>query len=160
MKFRKILVPTDFSSNAQLAFNEAYHLARETGAALDVLHVQTEAALRTAVKENLVQPGFSNEDVKQAVEELQDARFAQLTAGTVSDIPVRCVTVRGEPHASIVEYALENKADLMVVGLRGTGAANRIRASLLGSVAEAMIRKSPCPVVVVRPDHDIEPAGA
>ncbi len=160
MKFRKILVPTDFSSNAQLAFDAAYHLARATGAALDVLHVQAETSLRTAVKESLVQPGFSTEDVQEAVEELQDARFSELTAGIVSDVPIRCITVRGEPNASIVEYALENKVDLIVVGLRGTGAGDRIRATLLGSVAEAMIRKSPCPVVVVRPDHEIEPAGA
>ncbi len=160
MKFRKILVPTDFSSNAQLAFDEACHLARATGASIDVLHVQSETSLRTAVKESLVRPGFSSADVQQSVEELQDARFAQLTAGLSPDVGLRCVTVRGEPHSCIVDYALENPADLMVVGLRGTGAADRIRASLLGSVAEAMIRKSPCPVVVVRPDHPIESASA
>jgi nucleotide-binding universal stress UspA family protein len=75
-----------------------------------------------------------------------------------SAVGADCVTVRGDPNATIVEYALDNKADLMVVGLRGSGGINKVRASLLGSVAQAMIRKSPCPVLVVRPDHKIEQA--
>jgi nucleotide-binding universal stress UspA family protein len=83
----------------------------------------------------------------------KDARFAELTAGINREVPVRCATVRGDPNATIVEYALDNKADLMVVGLRGSGGINKVRASLLGSVAQAMIRKSPCPVLVVRPDN-------
>jgi universal stress protein A len=153
---RRILVPTDFSPNAQMAFNAGYHLASAVGAELNVLHVQEGSALRTAVKENLVQPRSSTSDITEAVEELQDARFAELTAGINREVPVRCVTVRGDPNATIVEYALDNKADLMVVGLRGSGAVNKVRASLLGSVAQAMIRKSPCPVLVVRPDHKIE----
>jgi nucleotide-binding universal stress UspA family protein len=156
---RRILVPIDFSPNAQMAFNAGYHLANAVGAELDVLHVQEGSTLRTAIKENLVQRSPSNSALKEAVEELQDARFAQLTAGINCEVPVRCVTVRGDPDAAIVEYALDNKADLMVVGMRGSGAGNKIRASLLGSVAEAMIRKSPCPVLVVRPDHKVEPAG-
>jgi nucleotide-binding universal stress UspA family protein len=157
MRFRKILVPTDFSANAQLAFNVAYHLAQSTGADLEVLHVQGESSVRTAAKENLIQRGSTSLSIQEAVEELQDARFAEITAGLGSDVPIRCVTARGDPDAAIVEYALENRADLMVVGLRGSGARNQIRATLLGSVAEAMIRKSPCPVLVVRPDHEIEP---
>lgn len=75
------------------------------------------------------------------------------------DAPIHCVTARGTTDSTIIEYALDDRADSMVVGLRGTGAGNRIRATLLGSVAEAMIRKSPCPVIVVRPDHVINSAG-
>jgi nucleotide-binding universal stress UspA family protein len=67
------------------------------------------------------------------------------------DAPIHCVTARGTTYSTIIEYALDNRADSMVVGLRGTGSGNRIRATLLGSVAEAMIRKSPCPVIVMRP---------
>ena len=156
MRFRKILVPTDFSANAQLAFNAAYHLARSTGAGLDLLHVQPESDFRIAVKEELIKRESTEDDLQAAVEELQDTRFAEVTAGLGPGTPVRCVMVRGATDKSIIEYALENRADLMVVGMRGMGAGNKLRTALLGSVAEAMIRNSPCPVLVVRPDHDIE----
>jgi nucleotide-binding universal stress UspA family protein len=153
MKFKRILVPTDFSSNAQVAFNVAYALARATMAELYVFHV-AESPLRTAVKENLMHLGISQADIEEAVDELQDVRFAEVTAGLGSDVTMHCHARQGVPQVRIVEFAQEKEADLMVIGLRGRSAANTVRAALMGSVAEAMIRKSPCPVLVVRPDHE------
>ena len=154
MKFKRILVPTDFSSNAQLAFDAAYALARATMAELYVFHV-AENPLRTAVKENLMHRGISQVEIEERVDELQDARFAEVTAGLEPDVSVHCHTRQGVPQVEIVEFAQEKEADLMVIGLRGRSAVNTARAALMGSVAEAMIRKSPCPVLVVRPDHEV-----
>jgi nucleotide-binding universal stress UspA family protein len=51
MPINTILVPTDFSENAHVAFETACDLALQLGAKLHVLHVQDESALRVAIKE-------------------------------------------------------------------------------------------------------------
>ena len=50
MRIERILVPTDFSENSQVAFERAYSLARQLGAKLYVLHIQDGSVLRTAIK--------------------------------------------------------------------------------------------------------------
>jgi nucleotide-binding universal stress UspA family protein len=55
-------------------------------------------------------------------------------------------TVTGEPVSEILRYAQEQKIDLVVMGTHGrTGIAHLI----LGSIAEHVLRKSPCPVLTV-----------
>ncbi|MBI4482965.1 MAG: universal stress protein [Acidobacteria bacterium] len=154
MRIEKILVPTDFSENAQLAFDEAYNLARQLGAKLYLLHVQDESTLRTAIKEGLLHPGATDEEVQAQVEKLTEMRFSRMLAGRIpSECPVEHLTRRGDPKVTIPDYANEIKADMVVVGKHGATAMTRIKTALLGSVAEAVIRKSPCPVLVVVGDR-------
>jgi nucleotide-binding universal stress UspA family protein len=82
---------------------------------------------------------------------------AVMAAGDVSGIEVTTEIRRGDPKALTVAYATEAGADLIAVGRRGTGFIEDIRNVVLGSVAETLIRTSPCPVIVVRPDHQISP---
>lgn len=149
-----ILVPTDFSENAQRAFEVAYDLARQCGAGLHVLHVQDEGTLRTAVKENLLTPESTDEQLSQAVGELIEGRISTMLAGLDrSEVNIVRAFRRGVPASVVIGYAAEVKADLVVVGLRGVGLTEKIRAAVVGSVADNVIMKSPCPVVVVRIDH-------
>jgi nucleotide-binding universal stress UspA family protein len=61
-------------------------------------------------------------------------------------------TVVGSPFFEIVRYAEEQQIDLIVIGTHGRGPIGHM---LLGSVAEKVVRKSPCPVLTVRqPQHD------
>jgi nucleotide-binding universal stress UspA family protein len=61
---------------------------------------------------------------------------------------VQAVTAVGEPAAEIVAHARDNAIDLVVVGTHGrTGLTHAI----MGSVAERVVRKAPCPVLTVRP---------
>jgi nucleotide-binding universal stress UspA family protein len=57
---------------------------------------------------------------------------------------------RGTPFVEIVRYARREVIDLIVMGTHGRGA---IAHMLLGSVAERVIRKAPCPVLTVRPEE-------
>jgi nucleotide-binding universal stress UspA family protein len=53
----------------------------------------------------------------------------------------------------IAAYAQELGADLVVVGRRGAGLIDEMRAAVIGSVTANVIRKAPCPVMVVRREH-------
>lgn len=81
MKYKTILVPTDFSPNAQLAFERAYELACQLHAKLYVLHVQDESTLRTAVKEGLLDNFSSDEELQNEVSRLIQMRLSELLAG-------------------------------------------------------------------------------
>lgn len=60
---------------------------------------------------------------------------------------VRTETITGQPAKAIVSYADEQDVDHLVVGSRGSTGLKRV---LLGSVAESVVRRAPCPVTVVR----------
>src|SRR5207302_3469836 len=64
----------------------------------------------------------------------------------------RFLTLTGSPFVEIVRYAKEQNIDLIVLGTHGRGP---IAHMLLGSVAEKVVRKAPCPVLTVRhPEHE------
>lgn len=156
MSIKTILVATDFSEHSRRAFEVAYDLAKQSGAKLHVLHVQTENSLRTAVKEGLLDDASTNEEIQTAIQQLTAQRFAQLVSGLGdSDVSIEKTSRRGDADSVIPAYAKEIGADLVVVGRRGAGLIQGVRSALLGSVTDAIIRKSPCPVMVVRREHGI-----
>jgi len=151
---KTILVPTDFSVHAQRAFERAFDLAAQLGAKLYILHVQTESALRTAIKEGLLDGASTDEALQEAVEQLIEQRFSQtLCAVNHSQVEIERASRRGDPDAVIPAYAKEVGADLIVIGRRGAGFIDEMRAAVVGSATEGVIRKSPCPVMVVRREH-------
>ena len=154
MSIKTILVATDFSEHAQRAFERACDLAGQLGAKVYLLHVQTESALRTGIKEGLVDGASTDEALKEAVEQLIAQRFSQtICAVDRTQIAIECASRRGEPAAVIAAYAEELGANLVVLGRRGAGLMDEMRAAVIGSVTENVIRKSPCPVMVVRREH-------
>lgn len=154
MSIKTILVPTDFSEHAQRAFERACDLAGQLGAKVYLLHVQTGSALRVAVKEGMLDDISTDEELEKAVAELAEQRFSQVLCSVdSSQIEIEHSVRRGEPGAVIAAYADEIGADLMVVGRRGAGLMEDVRAAVIGSVTESAIKKSPCPVLVVRREH-------
>jgi nucleotide-binding universal stress UspA family protein len=151
-----ILVPTDFSKNAQAAFETAYDLAKQLGAKLFVLHVQDESTLRIALKEGLVEAASTDEELQNKIHELIRTRFSKMLAGVAQgDVAIEYLHQHGDPKKKIVEYATEINADLIVVGMHGISAVTELLRTLLGSVAESVLKKSPCPTLVVRiPETD------
>jgi len=151
---KKILVATDFSENAQAALEHAYELALQLRASLTLLHVQHESSLRTAVREGLVTDSSTDESLRRAVANLIEARFSESMAGTPPNgADVQRVVRRGDADAEIAEFARDTGADLLVVGFEGASAMGRFRSMVPGSVAKSLLRASPCPILVVRPDH-------
>jgi nucleotide-binding universal stress UspA family protein len=154
MSYRTILVPTDFSENAEVAFEKACELSRLLGATLHVLHVRDESSLRTAVKEGLLDTCNTDEEVQAAVKRLTEERFARLLShADCGANPIQHLSRRGEAAGVTLAYAKEINADLIMLGRHGQGVMKNLIGAVLGSVAEVIIRKSPCPVLVVRRDH-------
>jgi len=149
-----ILVPTDFSDPSDAALNYGRELARTFGAALHVLHVLDEAEMRGVVGAGYIGPSPTlpgrEHFVEHGVRDRLDHLFEEPDRRQL-DAHVRAVT--GEPVSEILRYAQEQKIDLVVMGTHGrTGIAHMI----LGSVAEHVVRKSPCPVLTVHgPRHEL-----
>ncbi|MBI5760629.1 MAG: universal stress protein [Planctomycetales bacterium] len=147
IELKRILFPTDFSPNANAALAYATALAEQFGAELHVLHVMVEPAVI------IPEPGAFypipdtlladiKEQSEKALNQVPDPQWCQ---GKV----VQRVLRRGTPFVEIVRYAKEANADLVVLGTHGRGGLAHV---LLGSVAEKVVRKAPCPVLTVRPE--------
>lgn len=149
ISLKKILFPTDLSDAAAEAQLYACSLAEQYGAELHILSVVQDVTLVSPDPSNpWVIPASSLDEVKESVAKalgkIPDAKWA---AGKTIVKSVRS----GVPFLEIIRYAKEQAIDLIVLGTHGrTGLAH----VLLGSVAEKVVRKAPCPVLSVHPkDH-------
>jgi nucleotide-binding universal stress UspA family protein len=138
----KLLVPTDFSPSADAAATLAVSIAKALDAKVIVLHVLDLAPIMAAAGEQLP-PDLAAEVLdrmrKEAAQRLarEADRYPQATP----------LMVEGAPRTTIVELALELRADLIVMGTQGRSGLDRV---LLGSVAEHVVRHSDVPVLTVR----------
>jgi len=143
ISLKRILVPTDFSDYSKQAITYACELAKRFSAELQLLHVVPPPLVAApyigAVADEVLQPEVAS---KQALEELDDPEFAQVSN-------VERVIQTGTPFVEIVRYAKEIDADLIVMGTHGRSG---LVHALIGSVAEKVVRKAPCPVLTVRPE--------
>ncbi len=142
---RRILVPTDFSDCSSAALRYGLAFAERFDAHLHLLHsVQSPFDQPWAAEVYAV----SEDQFETAAREKADEQLARLAAESGrSAAQVTCMTAIGAPFRSIVTYATEESIDLIVMGTHGRGAIAHL---LIGSVAENVVRKAPCPVLTVR----------
>jgi universal stress protein A len=138
-----ILVPTDLGEPAEQALDYACELASKLGATVHLLHVIGIQALGlpelgVAVTSSVVDGLIS--DNQRALDALVTARRGRAKLGHV-------MLKTGDPRDVIEQTARELDVDLIVMGTHGRHGVAR---ALLGSVAEAVLRIAPCPVLVVR----------
>lgn len=142
-----ILVPTDGSAPALKAAAYAGDLARSVHARATVLMVHDSAL----IQQLSWGPGaaMSVEQVRAAVEdgakrkELADA----VTALGRQEMPPRVLQLWGHPAEQVVQCALDDKVDLIVMGSHGRSGLKRV---LIGSVSNAVLNHASCPVLIVR----------
>ncbi len=142
--YERILVPTDGSVGSAHVALQAIDLAETYGATIHVLHVIDE-------KVRGLVAGFGDEEEFEA----RGREAAERVAGMARNHGVDVVTAieDGDPAQRIVDYAEEIDADLIVSGTHGRSGVER---RLIGSVAERIVRKAPCPVMTVRlPETDV-----
>jgi len=147
---KKILVPTDFSPTSEVAINYARALAEAFDATVHVLHVVEDPFVHGWAGEGYIPdlPQFREGLARDASEKLGKV----MSAVDRERFGVQLVTRFGSPFIEIVRYAKGEAVDLIVLGTHGRGPIAHL---LMGSVAEKVVRKAPCPVLAVRhPEHE------
>jgi universal stress protein A len=150
IKLQRLLLPTDFSEFSAAARMYACAFADQFQADLHVLHViQDLAPLVPEPGAALAPPvDYLRELELNAQAMLERVIDPQWSAGKTIVRAVR----QGPPFLEIVRYAQEANIDLIVMGTHGRSALAHM---LMGSVAEKVVRKAPCPVLTVRhPEHE------
>ncbi len=151
LPIKTIVHPTDFSEHSGYAFRVACALARDYEARLVVAHAITLQMYGNP------ETGRLNAD-PLVVEAGVRARLEALRARAPS-VGFAYRVCWGDAATEIVARAEEVKADLIVMGTHGRTGVGRL---LLGSVAEAVLRRAPCPVLTLKMPFSsaVQPAAA
>jgi nucleotide-binding universal stress UspA family protein len=141
MPFDKVLVAVDSDPVAVRAAEVGVELARAVGSQLALISVADRTLADAAA------PEMPRDELLADAREHAHQVIAELAPKLAPGTTTLTFTPEGEPAEQIVKAAESWKADLVVIGSHGRGALGRM---LLGSVAEAVMRRAPCPVLVVR----------
>ena len=153
---KRIIVPTDFSVQAQNALDLASEIANKTGAKIILMHViefakkeTTFLGSSTLSTMGSLSTGTDMDDIyfielfkkrkNQMAEILSDPSYANI------DLVDKIML--GTPYHSIEEEITDSDADLIIMGTTGV---NDWEESLIGSTAEKVVRHASCPVLTLR----------
>lgn len=146
IQLKKILCPVDFSKYSLEALQYATHMVLQNNATLYLVHIvdsrvydyggpiygQETSVMKTAIDQS-------------TKEQLENKLLAVVPKETKNNVKI--IILFGVPFVEIIKTAKDNDIDLIVIGTHGrTGLAHM----LIGSVAEKVVRKSPCPVLTVK----------
>ena len=152
MLAKLIAVATDFSANADTAVKKAFALAQRRGAGVLVVHVipPVFSSYPLMQKAMIKQDETAMNDVAGRLRKVSQEELEQRYLKQFDYAPAEGLCLEGKVVRSILSLVKEREADLLVVGATGgSGLAD----SLFGSVANKLLRKAPCSVLVVR-DQD------
>ena len=138
--FKKILVPLDFSASSELSVRVACDLAKAHGGALILLHVHEPIMGGDG---QLLSP-FPLDEAPEFDLRLEAVKADLLREGAGA-VEARCQV--GPAAAEIMQLARQEAVDLIVMGTHGRTGFKHL---ILGSVAERVVRKAPCPVLTLR----------
>ncbi|MFN8061944.1 MAG: universal stress protein [Vicinamibacterales bacterium] len=141
---KNVLVPTDFSEPSAVALKYGLALAEAFGARLHLLHAVEDPFTYPWAAEAYVNP---DEIVARHRQEASAEMRKLVTDEQRTKYDVQFVVDIARPFLSVVDYAKKHDVDLIVMGTHGRGAIAHL---LIGSVAENVVRKAPCPVLTVR----------
>lgn len=138
MNAQKILYPTDFSTLGKPALEMATSLARDRGATLVVVHVEEPPT------------AYGGGEFYYGIEEPNREEIKRMLVEVVPTDPAVSFQHRlmiGSPATGILEMARRENVDMIVMSTHGRTGLTRL---LMGSVAEEVVRKAECPVLVVK----------
>ena len=146
--YQRILVPVDGSPASHRGLQEAVALARSLNARLRLLHVIDEFALTMDLG------GASVDSLRTALHRyaeqiLEAGKRRAGEQGVQAETATRLTAERRVAHAVLAEAA-DWKADVIVMGTNGRRGLSHL---MLGSDAEVVLKSSPVPVLLVRPQQ-------
>ena len=138
--YKKILVAVDGSTSSTNAFNEALNVAERNDAKLFILTV-------VDFKFSIGDTAFINDALKFHLNNAE-IELEQLVANSkVSRLDYETKIDSGNPKRKIIDYALENQVDLIMLGATGRGA---VEQAIVGSTTAYVVNHANCNVMVVR----------
>lgn len=138
MSAKKILFPTDFSRSSDAGLQYATVLARDTGATLLIAHVEEPPA---AYGGGEMYYGILEPDNSELWRMLREVK------PTDPAVAFEHRLLRGDPAGEVVQLAEDEQVDMIVMGTHGRTGFKRL---LMGSVAEAIVRRATCPVLCLK----------
>ena len=150
---KTILLPIDGSECSGKALAYALAFAQQFRARVVALHVVDQWWVdQTRHSFGEVRPNVLQEAQARHEEEARGIVAAVADAGSKLGVAVETRIVTGTPAEQIVRLAKELPVDLLIMGTHGRTGISHV---FLGSVAEKIVRRAPCPVLTVRPkEHD------
>lgn len=144
IRIHTILCPVDFSDASRKSVQYAREFARSMGASIYLLNVVEPRPMAVDITLNYVP---LEEDLEKAAAEdlhaiLQELHQEGLTA--------ECGVEFGNPADVILEQADEHDVNLVIMGSHGKKGLSRL---IMGSVAETVVRKANCPVLIVKAEE-------
>lgn len=136
----KLLITTDLSKYADIIIREGLTLAKHLNAAVELITV-----INRNIEYMPADIGMNFSDQWEAREYIAKNQLEAIKAKN-PDINISTVVFLGDPKEDIINYAIENKINIIVTGTHGrTG----LQHMVMGSMAEYIIRHSPIPVFVI-----------
>ncbi len=140
-RFKKILVPIDFSDCSMKALQYAIPLAKRHNAVLTLLNV-------VPIPPYAIGECSGDYSITTCLRTSGEKEFTQLVGEVVrGGVTADTVIRNGSPNIEIVELAKSLPADIIIISTHGRSGLKHV---LLGSVTEYVVRHAPCPVLVVR----------
>ena len=138
LRISRLLVATDFSASSKAALNTAVVLAKRLNGRVILVHA--------------AKPSDSPQSESLRADELFRRRYAgrlqkMISASRADEVITDKIVITGNPVEVILDRAKHEQADLIVIGTHGRRGMERL---MLGSVAEAVVRKAACPVFIVK----------
>ncbi|QPD05535.1 MAG: hypothetical protein Nkreftii_003309 [Candidatus Nitrospira kreftii] len=138
LSIARLLVATDFSTSSKASLRTAVVLAKRLNARVVLLHA--------------AEPSGSLQSEPRRADDLSRKHYAQrfrklISESRADEVITDKVVITGDPVEVILDQAKHQKADLIIVGTHGRRGMKRL---MLGSVAEAVVRRAACPVVAVK----------
>jgi universal stress protein A len=142
--FKKILCPIDFSEFTNEIIEYALDITKRYNAELHLIHIIPNLNYFTPYESFFTPENLIVVERNMETEVNKDFDKIMKTIG----IPVKKVIRTGAAFVEIIDYVKSESIDLIVIGTHGRTGIEHI---LIGSVAEKVVRKSPCPVLTIRP---------
>jgi nucleotide-binding universal stress UspA family protein len=141
--YKRLLCPVDFSESSLKALEFAFSIAKESDAQLTILHV-----LDWPPDEDLLLERFDSPEFRRVVEDQVRKRLEALVP---EDVRSWCKPETkigyGKPYREILETASREGADLIVIGVRGRNALDRL---VFGSTTNHVVRSASCAVLTLK----------
>ena len=143
IEIRRILVPLDFSDQTPNVLDWAAHLAKQHGGRVILLHAYHLPVEFQQLEGAYLPPDFWSNVKVEAEQSL--SRYAEELERR--GIQVESVVREGYPATVIVDEAASQSVELIVIGTHGLSGLKHL---LLGSIAERVVQRAPCPVLTVK----------